>query len=185
MGIFQPLIPTTVESTFVMSFNVGDLTEGQDSYPTMSTSSMAPISGLAFSAEETQYVYDSFQIPNNYVVGSDVGVGVHYFVSTTQTGTKNCAWMLNYQTFNDSDNIHAKVTTTTGVLFELNSDELADTYRKASFALSATASGNPLNKDTFLSFSISRACGCVSDTMADDAILTLLTFEFLVEVPNG
>lgn len=177
MGIFQPLD----EHKFVISFNAGDLTEGLDSYPVMTTSSSAPISGLAFAQNESQYVYDSLQIPSNYIEGSDVTVGVHYFNTTTQSGASTCVWTLDYQILYDNDNLSTKYTTTTGVAFTMPVNVGFDTYHRANIVIDPVAVDNPLSRGKLFSFRLHRSCSCSYDTMFEDAILALLTFEFPVE----
>jgi hypothetical protein len=166
----------------IITFGPGDLIEGNEAYPVSSTASGCPITGLSFSDNISERMYNSFEIPSNLVDGSDITVRVHYFNSTTQSGQTSCSWVIDYQVFSDLDNIQDKITTRAGVSSNLPDSAVADTYIKSIITISGSDVNNPISKDSFLAFSVCRDCGCGTDTMLDDAVLALLTFELEVEV---
>jgi hypothetical protein len=172
MSLFEPLL----KHKSYITFNVGDLVEGNNSYPIKTTSSGCPITGLAFSDSTQDLMYNSFQIPSNYINGTDAYAYIHYFNSATQSGTSKCSWVLDYEVFNEFENISEKNITKVGVSSQLQDSILHDTYIKATITISGSDGNNPLINNGFMPVS-----DCGEDTMVDDAVLVLLVFEFDVE----
>ena len=166
----------------IINFSSSELIEGDTAYPVLSTASGCPITGLAFSDGITERMYSSFEIPNNWVIGSDIIAYVHYFNNTTQSGEKVCSWIIDYQIFNDLENVSDKTTTRAGVDSILPESVNSSTYIKAELTISGSDTYNPISKNKFFSFSVCRGCDYGDDTMDGDAILALLSFEIEVEV---
>lgn len=166
----------------VIKFNVGDLTEGQSYAPTKTTASGSPITGLAYDDTIEEYMFDSFQIPTYWKHGTDVKVKVHFFNDYSQEGDTTCRWALDYQIYSELDSISNKTTTTITMDKDLPTDVASDTFMTSEFYMSSNDSNNPIKRDSIVSFKIYRDCTHANDTMVNDAILILLTFEFLTEV---
>lgn len=178
MSLFTPINT----NKFVLKFNAGDLTEGESYYPSVATASGCPVSGLAFSDTISESMYDSFQIPDKWVTGTDIMVGIHYFNLEVQTGITACNWSLDYQVYAPLDNLDDKTTTTINVSEELPNNLQADTYIKSSMSILANNIENPIDKNKFVSFKITRDVSNGSDLLVGEAALVLLTFEFTMEV---
>lgn len=178
MSLFTPIHT----DKFVLKFNAGDLTEGDTDYPAGATASGCPVSGLAFSDTITESMYDSFQVPERWLVGSDIVVNVHYFNCETQTGVVACNWSLDYQVYEPLDHLDDKVTTNINVSESLPFNTQADTYIKSAMIMAADDTNNPIGKNKFVSFKISRDVSNGSDLLVGEAVLVLLTFEFTMEV---
>lgn len=172
----------TPPDSFKIRFNAGDLTEGTTAYPTKTTASGNPITGLGFDDTLEEAMYDAFEIPTNWKHGTDGKVKVYFFNDYSQTGTKVCRWGVDYQIYSDLESTTSKTTTTITVDKSLPTDVDADTFIHAEMLMPYNDSNNPLKRNSMITFRIYRDATNAADTMVNDAILVLLVFEFDTEV---
>jgi len=169
-------------NTFKIEFSAGDLTEGTSAYPIKTTSSGSPITGLGYDDTIEGSMYSVFEIPSNWMCGTDVSVKIYFFNDYSQTGIKVCRWAVDYQIYSDLDELSSKTTTTLTINKSLPNDANADTFLKAEITMPYNDSNNPLVRNGTVMFRIYRDCTDAADTMSNDAILVLLVFEFNMEV---
>lgn len=172
----------TKPDSFKVRFNAGDLTEGTEVYPVKTTASGSPITGLAYDDAIEESMYDAFEIPSNWMHGTNATVKVCFFNDYSQTGTKVCRWALDYQIYADLDSLEDKTTTTLTVSHSLPENVSPDTFMKTEMIMQCADSNNPINRNSTIMFRIYRDSTDIADTMENDGILVLLVFEFDTEV---
>ncbi len=176
------ILKFTPPDSFKIRFNAGDLTEGTDPYPNKTTASGNPITGLGFDDTIEESMYDAFEIPANWMHGTDVNIKAYFFNDYSQTGTTVCRWAIDYQVYADLETLGSKTTTTLVVNKSLPNNVTADTFMKAELTMAYNDSNNPINRDETVMFRVYRDCTDSADTMSNDSILVLLVFEFDTEV---
>lgn len=172
----------TPPAPFVIKFSAGGLTEGTTPSPTKTTASGNPISGLAFDDTVEESMYGVLEIPSNWSHEMDVGVKVQFFNDYSQSGTKVCRWALDYQIYDDLDNISQKTTTILSVNQSLPADANPDTFMRAYLTMSYNDTNNPIVRENTIMFRIYRDSTDAADTMENDAVLVVVSFEFPLEV---
>ncbi len=172
----------TPPDSFKIRFNAGDLTEGTGTYPSKTTASGSPITGLGYDDTVEESMYDAFEIPTKWMEGTDAEIKIYFFNDYSQTDIKVCRWAIDYQVYSDLEELSNKTTTTLTINKSLPNNANADTFIKAETSMSYNDLNNPLVRNGTVMFRIYRDCTNVADTMINDAILVLLVFEFATEV---
>jgi len=176
------ILKFTPPSSFKIRFNAGDLTEGTGPYPTKTTASGSPITGLGFDDTVEESMFDAFEIPSDWKQGTDARVKVYFFNDYSQTGTTTCRWALDYQIYTNLETLGSKTTTTLAVDQALPNNVAADTFLEASMTMSCNDTNNPLDRDKTIMFRVYRDSTDSADTVNNDAILVLIVFAFDTEV---
>lgn len=172
----------TPPAPFVVKFGAGDLTEGTTLSPVKTTASGNPISGLAFDDTQEESMYGALEIPSNWRHETDVDIKIQFFNDYSQSGVKVCRWSIDYQIYDNLDNISQKTTTALSVNKSLPTDADPDTFMKANLTMSYNDANNPIVRGNTIMFRIYRDSTDAADTMEDDAVLVLVSLEFPVEV---
>jgi hypothetical protein len=172
----------TPEDSFVIRFSPADLTDGALPSPAKTTSSGNPVTGLAFDDTTEESMYGSFEVPSKWKDNTNIVVKVYYFNDYSQTGDKVCRWAIDYQTYSNLDKISDKTITTITVDHALTTDVDADTFMEATLSLNYNDSNNPLARGKTIPFRIYRDCTNAADTMSNDAVLFILSFDCEREV---
>jgi len=172
----------TPPDSIKIRFNAGDLTEGTGPYPSKTTASGTPITGLGYDDTTEESMYASFEVPANWMDETNVGVKVCFFNDYSQTGTNVCRWAIDYQIYSDLEELSSKTTTILTVNKSLPNNANADTFMKAETVMLYNDSDNPITKDGTVMFRLYRDCTDAADTMSNDAVLVLIVFEFSTEV---
>lgn len=172
----------TPDELTIVKFGPANLSKGTTQAPIKTTSSGNPITGLGFSDAEEESMYGVFEVPLKWKRGTSINVKLLYFNDYAQSGTKVCRWALDYQVYETLEKIADKTTTTLTVNHELPENVAADTLMEASMVMPYNDSNNPLSRGSIVPFRIYRDCTDDADTMENDAVFFILTFECESEV---
>ncbi|HLD90950.1 MAG TPA: hypothetical protein VI911_08060 [Patescibacteria group bacterium] len=173
---------STADNMYSLIFRAGSLTEGITNFPHKTTASGCPITGLAYDDTVEESMYGSFEIPSNWKRNTDILMKISFFNDYSQTGATSCRWALEYQVFNDLDVVENKPISTVVLNKPLPDNASADTFLKCVSYIPYNDANSPLSRDAAVSFRIYRDSTDAADTMVNDAILLLLTFDILTEV---
>jgi hypothetical protein len=173
---------STADNVRSLTFRAGSLTEGITAFPHKTTASGCPITGLAYDDTIEESMYGTFEIPGNWKRYTDILVKISFFNDYSQTGTTACRWALDYQIFNELDVVANKITSTLVIDKSIPDNASADTFLKCVSYIPHNDTNNPLNRNSAVSFRVYRDSTNATDTMSNDAILLLLTFDILTEV---
>lgn len=172
----------TPEDSFVIRFSPADLTDGTLPAPAKTTSSGNPVTGLAYDAATEESMYGSFEVPSKWKDNTNIVVKIYYFNDYSQTDVKVCRWAIDYQTYSNLDKISDKTTTKIVVNHSLPNNVAADTFMETSLTMNYNDANNPLTRGKTVPFRIYRDCTNVADTMSNDAIMFIVSFDCEREV---